>query len=74
MSYLWRAFSKLVSDDSGQGITEYGSILAFVAIIIAVIIPMQNTLRSSVSQSYSTCVNSMQTLNSVVQADLSSGS
>ena len=29
--------NKFIKDESGQGITEYGAILAFVAILVAVV-------------------------------------
>jgi Flp pilus assembly pilin Flp len=54
-----------VSDESGQGITEYGAVLAFVALLVAVVFGFaQGTLRQSLSQSFSTVVSQLNALNS----------
>ncbi len=51
-------------DESGQGITEYGAILAFVALLIAVVFGFaQGTLQSAISQSFSTIVSQLNRLN-----------
>ena len=54
-----------VNDESGQGITEYGAVLAFVALLVAVVFGFaQGTLRQSLSQSFSTVVSQLNALNS----------
>lgn len=57
------------NDESGQGITEYGAILAFVALLVAVVFSFASgTLTSAISQSFSTIVNQLNKLNSVTNA------
>ncbi len=52
------------SDESGQGITEYGAILAFVALLVAVVFGFaQGTLQSAISQSFSRIVSELNRLN-----------
>ena len=43
---LVKSFAK---DESGQGITEYGAVLAFVAILVALIALLQGSLANSLS-------------------------
>ena len=55
-----------ISDESGQGITEYGAILAFVALLVAVVFGFANgTLQSAISQSFSSVVSQLNQLNSI---------
>lgn len=52
-------------DESGQGITEYGAILAFVALLVAVVFGFaQGTLQRAISQSFSTVISQLNRLNS----------
>lgn len=54
-----------VADESGQGITEYGAILAFVALLVAVVFSFaQGSLTSAISQAFSNVVNQLNQLNS----------
>ena len=63
---MMTTFNNFVSDESGQGITEYGAILAFVALLVAVVFSFaQGTLTSAISQSFSTIVMQLNKLNSV---------
>lgn len=63
------SFKNFLSDESGQGITEYGAILAFVALLVAVVFGFaQGTLTSAISQSFSTIVMQLNKLNSVTAA------
>ncbi len=56
-------------DESGQGITEYGAILAFVALLVAVVFGFaQGTLQSAISQSFSTIVSQLNRLNGFTAA------
>lgn len=53
-----------VTDESGQGITEYGAILAFVALLVAVVFGFaQGTLQSAISQSFSRIVSQLNRMN-----------
>ncbi len=59
------AMLAFVSDESGQGITEYGAVLAFVALLVAVVFGFaQGALRATLSQSFSTVVSQLNALNS----------
>jgi Flp pilus assembly pilin Flp len=59
------AWLEFVSDESGQGITEYGAVLAFVALLIAVVFGFaRGALQSTLSQSFSTIVSQLNALNS----------
>ncbi len=63
------SLKNFMSDESGQGITEYGAILAFVALLVAVVFSFASgTLTSAISQSFSTIVNQLNRLNSVTNA------
>lgn len=54
-----------VEDESGQGITEYGAILAFVALLVAVVFGFaKGNLTAAISQSFSTVVSQLNQLNS----------
>lgn len=54
------------SDESGQGITEYGAILAFVALLVAVVFSFASgTLTSAISQSFSTIVRQLNQINAL---------
>ena len=58
-------FRSFVSDESGQGITEYGAILAFVALLVAVVFGFaQGTLTAAISQAFSNVVSQLNRLNS----------
>lgn len=60
MTYVAEFFN----DESGQGITEYGAILAFVALLVAVVFGFaQGTLQSAISQSFSRVVSELNRLN-----------
>lgn len=46
-----------VCDEEGQGITEYGAILAFVAILVAVVFSItQGALSAGISKAFSAVV------------------
>lgn len=58
---------RFVSDESGQGITEYGAILAFVAVLIVVVAGFVNGgLKSAISNAYSLVASALNALNSQV--------
>jgi Flp pilus assembly pilin Flp len=55
--------SKFIKDESGQGITEYGAILAFVAILVAVVFSItQGALSSAISKAFSAVVSQLNAL------------
>ncbi len=57
--------NSFIADESGQGITEYGAILAFVALLVAVVFSFaQGSLTSAISQAFSNVVNQLNKLNS----------
>ena len=59
-------FQDFLSDESGQGITEYGAILAFVALLVAVVFSFASgSLTSAISQSFSTIVYQLTRLSSI---------
>ncbi len=54
-----------INDELGQGITEYGAILAFVALLVAVVFSFaQGSLASAISSAFSNCVRQLNKLNS----------
>jgi len=59
------AFVAFLNDESGQGITEYAAVLAFVALLVAVVFGFaKGTLLSTISQSFSNVVSQLNGLNS----------
>ncbi len=56
---------RFISDESGQGITEYGAILAFVAILVAVVFALtQGALAGAISSAFSVVVDKLNQLSS----------
>jgi pilus assembly protein Flp/PilA len=54
---------RFFKDESGQGITEYGAILAFVAILIALVFTLVNGgIKGAISAAFSTVVSSLNAL------------
>lgn len=57
--------NKFLKDESGQGITEYGAILAFVAILVAVVFSItQGALSAAISKAFSAVVSQLNALSS----------
>ncbi|HEY9717042.1 MAG TPA: hypothetical protein V6C69_06225 [Trichormus sp.] len=55
--------SRFIKDESGQGITEYGAILAFVAILVAVVFGVtKGALSSAISAAFSSVVSQLNNL------------
>ncbi len=49
-----------VNDESGQGITEYGAMLAFVAVLVALVFSMTSGgLSNAISNAFSTMISSL---------------
>jgi Flp pilus assembly pilin Flp len=56
-------FSDFISNEDGQGITEYGAILAFVAILVAVVFSVtQGALSGAISKAFSSVVKQLNAL------------
>ena len=52
-------------DECGQGITEYGAILAFVAILVALVFSLtKGALTGAISQAFSSVVRQLNNLSS----------
>lgn len=61
--------SRFIKDESGQGITEYGAILAFVAILVAVVFGItKGALSSAISAAFSAVVSQLNNLSSAAGA------
>ncbi|MBP6746214.1 MAG: hypothetical protein WC028_10605 [Candidatus Obscuribacterales bacterium] len=55
--------NRFISDESGQGITEYGAILAFVAILVALVFSItQGALTAAISKAFSAVVSQLNNL------------
>jgi Flp pilus assembly pilin Flp len=51
------SLKRFISDESGQGITEYGAILAFVAVLVALVFAMTSGgLKAAISNCFSSVV------------------
>jgi Flp pilus assembly pilin Flp len=60
---------QILTDESGQGITEYGAILAFVALLIALVFTLTNgALSASISQAFSAVIAQLNNLSSTAAA------
>jgi Flp pilus assembly pilin Flp len=57
--------NRFIDDESGQGITEYGAILAFVAILVALVFSItQGALRGAICAAFSSVVHQLNNLSS----------
>ena len=55
--------SRFINDESGQGITEYGAILAFVAILVALVFAITSgALRGAISAAFSAVTSQLNAL------------
>lgn len=58
-----------VTDESGQGITEYGAILAFVAILVALVFSLtQGALKGAICSAFSAVAKQLDNLSSAAGA------
>jgi Flp pilus assembly pilin Flp len=56
-------FNDFLSNESGQGITEYGAILAFVAVLVAIVFGVtKGALNSALSAAFSSIVSQLNRL------------
>jgi Flp pilus assembly pilin Flp len=57
--------NRFITDESGQGITEYGAILAFVAILVALVFGItKGALTGAISSAFSAVVTQLNNLTS----------
>ncbi len=57
--------TRFINEESGQGITEYGAILAFVAILVALVFSIvQGPLKAAISAAFSAVVSQLNNLSS----------
>jgi Flp pilus assembly pilin Flp len=61
--------NRFITDESGQGITEYGAILAFVAILVALVFGItKGALTGAISAAFSAVVSQLNNLSSAAGA------
>jgi Flp pilus assembly pilin Flp len=48
-----KLLKRFLTDESGQGITEYGAILAFVALIIAIVFSLKGSFQQALQNAFS---------------------
>ena len=59
-------FGRFVVEESGQGIAEYGAILAFVAVLVVVVFQAANGgLKGAISAGFSACIKQLNLLSGV---------
>jgi Flp pilus assembly pilin Flp len=64
-----RQLREFVVNEDGQGITEYGAILAFVAILVAVVFAVtRGALTSAISKAFSAVVSQLNNLSTAAAA------
>ncbi len=57
------SLKRFISDESGQGITEYGAILAFVAVLVALVFTMTSGgLKAAISNAFLDCTSALNAL------------
>ncbi|MBX9670380.1 MAG: hypothetical protein K2X93_22460 [Candidatus Obscuribacterales bacterium] len=62
-------FTAFIQDESGQGITEYGAILAFVAILVAMVFSITNgPLAGAIAQAFGSCVKQLNALSDIANS------
>ncbi len=63
MTAISTFINQFVEDESGQGITEYGAILAFVAILIGIVFgAARGQLASAISTAFQNVVTQLNTM------------
>jgi Flp pilus assembly pilin Flp len=66
---VWCESKRFILDDSGQGITEYGAILAFVAILVALVFSItKGALTSAISAAFSSVISKLNNLSAAAGA------
>jgi Flp pilus assembly pilin Flp len=62
--HLSKLYARFIEDETGQGITEYGAILAFVSVLVVVVAGFVNGgLKTAISQSFSRVTSALTSLN-----------
>lgn len=60
---MFNTIEMFVKDESGQGITEYGAVLAFVAVLVGLVFSFtKGTLASAISQAFSAVASQLNAL------------
>lgn len=54
--------NQFINDESGQGITEYGAILAFVALLIAMLFTQQSALNAAINKAFTAVVTQLNSI------------
>ena len=57
-----KLMNQFINDESGQGITEYGAILAFVALLIAMLFTQRSALEQAISKAFNQVVVQLNTI------------
>jgi Flp pilus assembly pilin Flp len=61
---MYNLLKRFICDQSGQGITEYGAILAFVALLVGLVFSLATGgLEAAISQSFSSVISQLNQLN-----------
>ena len=61
--------NRFITDESGQGITEYGAILAFVAILVALVFGItKGALTGAISSAFSAVVAQLNNLSTAANS------
>jgi Flp pilus assembly pilin Flp len=60
-----RLLRQFYTDESGQGMTEYVAILAFIACFVALTFTLQGPLSRGLSNAFSSCSNQLNSLAAV---------
>ncbi len=53
---------QFIADESGQGITEYGALLAFVALLIAMLFTQQGNLNKAINGAFQSVINALNSI------------
>jgi Flp pilus assembly pilin Flp len=63
--YLKKLFASLITEEKGQGISEYASVLSLVAVVIALVYGSSSCHKFVLSQSFSSAVRKVNMMNSL---------
>lgn len=60
---VYKLLHQFLVDESGQGITEYGAILAFIAVLVGLVLSLLNgTLKTAISSAFSMVASQLSAL------------
>ncbi len=57
-----KLLKQFFTSESGQGITEYGAILAFVALIIAIVFGLKGSFQQALTNAFSSVSNQLNSI------------